>query len=56
MLRENYSRIIRGYEPREPAAFPEKVFYICWALMRALRILAMGAKRRALRKIETRGI
>jgi len=56
MPRENYSRILRGYEPREPAAFPEKVFYICWAIMRALRILAIGAKRRAFKKIEIRGM
>ena len=55
MPRENYSRIVKVYEPREPVAFPEKVFYIWWAVMRALRILAEGAKRKALRKIEMRG-
>ena len=45
MARENYSRIVRGYEPGEPAAFPEKVFYIGWAVIRALRILARGIER-----------
>ena len=55
MPRENYGRILRYYEPREPAALPEKAFYVCWAVMCVVRILVTGAKIRAVRKIEMRG-
>jgi len=33
MSRENYRRIVRGYEPIEPAGFFEKVFYLLWLLV-----------------------
>jgi hypothetical protein len=28
--RENYARIVKGYQPKEPAGFFEKVFYLLW--------------------------
>ena len=48
--RRELIRIVSGYEPREPATFPEKAFYIWGATLCALRILAEGVKRRVLRK------
>lgn len=30
MPRENYARIVKGYQPKEPAGFFEKVFYLLW--------------------------
>ena len=30
MPKENYLRIVKGYEPIEPADFFEKVFYLLW--------------------------
>ncbi len=41
---ENYLRIVKGYEPIEPAGFFEKVFYILWVLVYALQILLIRIK------------
>ena len=39
MPRENYRRIIKGYEPIEPAGFFEKVFYLLWLPVYVLQII-----------------
>ena len=41
MSSENYIRIIRGYEPIEPARFFEKVFYLLWLPVYAFQILLL---------------
>ena len=46
MPRENYLRIVKGYEPREPAAFFEKLFYILWLLICAFKVIAIRLKLR----------
>lgn len=46
MPRENYYRIIKGYEPVEPAAFFEKLFYILWSLICAFRVIAIRIRLR----------
>ena len=47
MPRENYLRILKGYEPIEPAAFFEKLFYIFWSLIGAFKVVAIRLKLRA---------
>ncbi len=44
MPRENYYRIVKGYEPKEPVGFFEKLFYIIWSLVCASRVVAMRIK------------
>ena len=44
---ENYRRIVKGYEPTEPAGFFEKVFYILWLPVYALQVLVIRIKSRA---------
>ena len=46
MPRENYYRIVKGYEPKEPAGFFEKMFYIIWLLVCAFRVVALRIKLR----------
>jgi hypothetical protein len=46
MSTKNYNRIAKGYEPIEPVAFFEKVFYVLWSVIYAFKILAMGIERR----------
>jgi len=46
MPKENYRRIVKGYEPREPASFLEKLFYMFWSLICALRVIAIRIKLR----------
>ena len=48
MPRENYRRIVRGYEPIEPAAFFEKVFYLFWLLICAFKVIPIRVKSRKL--------
>ena len=45
MPRENYRRIVKGYEPIEPAGFFEKVFYLLWLPVCVFQILLVGVKR-----------
>ena len=44
MPRENYRRIIKGYEPIEPASFFEKVFYLLWLPVYVLQIIGLRIK------------
>ncbi len=37
--RENYRRIARGYEPREPAALPEQALYVLRSFWIAIKVL-----------------
>ncbi len=46
MPRENYYRIVKGYKPKEPAGFFEKLFYIIWSLGYASRVIVMRIKLR----------
>ena len=46
MPKENYRRIVKGYEPKEPAAFFEKVFYLFWLLICAFKVIAIRIKSR----------
>jgi hypothetical protein len=46
MPRENYYRIIKGYETKEPAGFFEKLFYIIWSPVCASKVVAMRIKLR----------
>ena len=41
MPRENYRRIVKGYEPIEPAGFFEKVFYVFWSLTYAFKVILL---------------
>lgn len=47
--RDNYKRIILGYEPKDPN-LPEKVFYVIWALIYGIRILVRATWRRIVKK------
>ena len=44
MPRENYRRIIKGYEPIDPAGFFEKVFYFLWLLVYVLQIIRLRTR------------
>lgn len=44
MPRENYRRIVKGYNPIEPAGFFEKVFYLLWLPVYAVQILLIRIK------------
>ena len=44
MPKENYLRIIKGYDPIEPAGFFEKVFYLLWLPVSVFRILLIRIK------------
>ncbi len=46
MPRENYYRIVKGYEPKEPADFFEKLFFIIWSLVYASKVVVMRIKLR----------
>lgn len=46
MPRENYYRIVKGYEPIEPAAFFEKVFYLLWLPVYVVQVLLIRIKTR----------
>ncbi len=46
MPRENYYRIVKGYEPKEPAGFFEKLFCIVWSLICASKVVVMRIKLR----------
>jgi len=46
MLRENYRRIVKGYEPEEPTTFLEKALYVFWSLICAFRVLVIRLKLR----------
>lgn len=41
MSRENYLRIVKGYEPIEPADFFEKVFYLLMLPVYVFQIILM---------------
>ena len=41
MPRENYRRIVKGYEPMEPAGFFEKVFYLLCLPVYVFQIIRM---------------
>ena len=45
MPRENYRRIVKGYEPIEPAGFFEKVFYLLWLSGYVFQIILMRVRR-----------
>ena len=44
MPKENYLRIVRGYDPIEPAGFFEKVFYLLWLPVCLFQILLIRIK------------
>ena len=44
MSRENYRRIVRGYEPIEPAGFLEKVFYLLWLPVYVFQIMKLRVR------------
>ena len=50
MPKENYRRIIKGYEPREPATCFEKLFYIFWSVMCAFKVVSIRIKLRAMKE------
>jgi len=52
MPRENYRRILKGYEPKEPTMIGEELFYILWCLVCGLKILSMRIRRRIFGKAE----
>ena len=41
MSKENYRRIVKGYEPIEPAGFLEKVFYLLWLPVYVFQIIKL---------------
>ena len=47
MPKENYRRIIKGYQPREPATLFEKLFYIFWSVMCAFKVVLIRIYLRA---------
>jgi hypothetical protein len=55
MSTKNYHRIAKGYEPIEPVAFFEKVFYVLWSVMCAFRILAMCIRLRVAKEQNSTG-
>ena len=44
MPSKNYVRIVKGYEPVEPAGFFEKVFYLLWLPVCVLQIVLMRVR------------
>lgn len=44
MPSENYLRIVRGYDPIEPAGFFGKVFYLLWLPVYVLQIILMRVR------------
>jgi len=46
MPRDNYRRIMKGYELHEPTTIGEHLFYIIWCFLCGLRILGMRIWRR----------
>ncbi len=44
MARENYLRIVKGYEPGEPASFLEKAFYIFRVMICVFKVILMRIK------------
>ncbi len=37
-FKENYIRIIKGYNPREPTTIFERIFYIVWCIFSGIHI------------------
>jgi len=46
MPKDNYRRILKGYEPVEPSTILEKFFYVLWCFLCGLKILSMRIRRR----------
>ena len=44
MRGENYLRIVKGYEPIEPAGFFEKIFYVFWLLTCAFKVILLSIR------------
>ena len=44
MPRENYARIVKGHEPKEPAGFLGKVFYLLWLPVGIFQIMLVRAR------------
>ena len=39
-FKENYIRMMKGYNPREPTTIFEKIFYILWCVLCGIHIIA----------------
>ena len=44
MSRDNYRRIVKGYEPKEPAGFFEKVFYLLWLPVYVFQVIRLRVR------------
>jgi len=47
MSKENYRRIMMGYNPRDPATIGEQVFYVLWCFRCGLEIMGRRIWRRS---------
>ena len=44
MPRDNYRRIVKGWEPKEPAGFFEKVFYLLWLPVYVFQVIRIRVR------------